>query len=226
MVKINAILFDLDNTLIDFMRMKKLSIDAAVYAMIDAGLDMNLEKAKKEIYEVYKEKGMEYKQVFQKFMKKTIRKVDYRILAHGINAYNKTQLGAMQPYPRVRSTLTELARAGFILGVVSDAPKIKAWMRMADMSIDHFFDVVVTFDDTKKRKPAKEPFLKAIKKLKMKPEEILFIGDMPDKDIKGAKNVGMVTCIAKYGQIKKSNEKADYSVKFISELPELIKKIK
>ena len=35
---IKAIIFDLDNTLIDFMKMKTQSIEVAVDAMIDAGL--------------------------------------------------------------------------------------------------------------------------------------------------------------------------------------------
>ena len=36
---IKSVIFDLDNTLIDFMRMKKISSDAAISAMIDAGLN-------------------------------------------------------------------------------------------------------------------------------------------------------------------------------------------
>ena len=35
---IKAVLFDLDNTLIDFMRMKKEASRAAAYAMVEAGL--------------------------------------------------------------------------------------------------------------------------------------------------------------------------------------------
>ena len=39
---IRAVVFDLDNTLTDFMGVKQASIDAAVDAMIDAGLDARL----------------------------------------------------------------------------------------------------------------------------------------------------------------------------------------
>ncbi len=35
---IKAIIFDIDNTLMNFMRMKRASVDAAAEAMIDAGL--------------------------------------------------------------------------------------------------------------------------------------------------------------------------------------------
>ena len=35
---IKAVIFDFDNTLMDFMRMKKAAVETAVDAMIDAGL--------------------------------------------------------------------------------------------------------------------------------------------------------------------------------------------
>lgn len=35
---IKLVIFDLDNTLTDFVRMKEVSIEAAIQAMIDAGL--------------------------------------------------------------------------------------------------------------------------------------------------------------------------------------------
>ena len=50
---IKAVIFDLDNTLMDFMTMKENAILAAVKAMIDAGLNMNPDHAKKEMYEIY-----------------------------------------------------------------------------------------------------------------------------------------------------------------------------
>ena len=45
MIKIKAIFFDLDNTLIDFMYMKEESCKAAIQAMIGAGLKMDQKEA-------------------------------------------------------------------------------------------------------------------------------------------------------------------------------------
>ncbi len=64
---IKAVIFDLDNTLLDFMKMKSMSIDAAIYGMIEAGLDLNPESAKKNIYMIYDEKGDEYQEIFKQF---------------------------------------------------------------------------------------------------------------------------------------------------------------
>ena len=39
---IKAIIFDLDNTLLDFVKMKQFAVKAAITAMIEAGLDVDL----------------------------------------------------------------------------------------------------------------------------------------------------------------------------------------
>ena len=50
---IKAIVFDLDNTLLDFMKMKSFSIKAALNGMINAGMDIDIENATSKIYHIY-----------------------------------------------------------------------------------------------------------------------------------------------------------------------------
>ena len=71
---IKAVIFDLDNTLIDFMRMKRISCDAAISAMIGAGLDVNKEKAMKILFDLYDKHGLEEKNIFQIFLKRLRRR--------------------------------------------------------------------------------------------------------------------------------------------------------
>ena len=47
---IKAILFDLDNTLLDFISVKEKAVDAAILAMIEAGLDIKPQLVKKDIF--------------------------------------------------------------------------------------------------------------------------------------------------------------------------------
>lgn len=210
-IETKAVLFDLDNTLIDFMRMKKISCEAAISAMIDAGLPLGKEKAYKALFDLYGVHGIEHGEIFQKFLEKTIGRVDYRILSKGVAAYRKMQAGYLEPYPHVRSTLIFLRENGLHLGIVSDAPRMKAWMRLAEMGLTDFFDFVVALDDTGKLKPNALPFKAALKELGVPPEEILFVGDNPERDIRGAKRVGMKTALAKYGQtFPGKGIKADY----------------
>ena len=219
---IKSVIFDLDNTLIDFMTMKKLSCDAAISAMIGAGLNANKEKAMKELFSLYDKFGLEEKTIFQKFLKKVAKGINYEILASGIVAYRRVRTGFLEPYPHVSEVLFELKKRGIKLAIVSDAPRLKAWIRLVSMKINHLFDVVITFDDTKEFKPSTVPFKLAFKKLKVKPSECLMVGDRPERDIKGAKKLGMLTCFAKYGNPKAKGSDADYEINDIKELLEIV----
>ena len=219
---IKSVIFDLDNTLIDFMMMKKLSCDAAISAMIGAGLNVDKQKALKELFSLYDKFGYEEKTIFQKFLQKVDKKIDYEILASGIVAYRRVRTGFLEPYPHVSEVLFELKRRGIKIAIVSDAPRLKAWIRLVSMKINHLFDVVVTFEDTKKEKPSVKPFKVAFKKLKLKPHECLMVGDRPERDIKGAKKLGMLTCFAKYGNPKAKSSEADYEINDIKELIEIV----
>jgi len=217
---IKAILFDIDNTLIDFMHMKKKSCEAAVEAMISAGLDMKKEEVMKEIYEIYDKYGMEYQKIFQKLLKKLKGKVDYRIVASGIIAYRKVRETYLVPYAGVIPVLTALKKK-YKLGIISDAPSMQAWMRLITMKIDGFFDVVVTKGDVKKQKIYPIPFNSALRQLNMKPEEVLMVGDRIERDITTPKKIGMKTCFAKYGVENppaKGKSGADFEIDDIGEL--------
>lgn len=216
-----AIIFDLDNTLIDFIRRKHVSCEAAVDAMIAAGLKVRRNKALAELYTIYYEIGLEDRQIFQKWLKHITGKVDYRLLAYGINAYRRAR--RTRPYPGTKQTLRKLRSKGYKLGIVTDAPKLKAWLRLTDMGIDQYFDAVITFDDTKHAKPSAIPFKKIMRELSVRAEDCLMVGDHPHKDIAGAAKTGMKTCFAKYGYIKRHADglrsmKPDMTIRSIEEL--------
>ena len=65
----------------------------------------------------------------------------------------------------------------------------------------------------------------SIEKLEMSASVCLFVGDNPDADIKGAKDAGMKTCLAAYGQWKKSEQKADFTIERFSELFDIVERI-
>ncbi|MDP7180308.1 MAG: HAD-IA family hydrolase [Candidatus Woesearchaeota archaeon] len=222
---IKAVLFDLDNTLIDFMTMKKMSCEAALSAMIDAGLEINHTEGMRDLFELYDEHGLEEPQIFQKFIKRKLGKIDYRILANGINAYRRVRWGFLEAYPNTHEVLLELIKKNKKLAIVTDAPRLKAWLRLTSMKLHNFFDVVVTFEDTKTTKPSRLPFEAALNKLNLKAEECLMLGDWPERDIKGAKKLNMKTCFAKYGNRKVKSSGADFEINNIKELLDVVNEL-
>ncbi|MDP1678423.1 MAG: TIGR02253 family HAD-type hydrolase [Bacteroidota bacterium] len=220
---IKAVIFDLDNTLVDFMAMKRQAIGAAINAMIDAGLKLNREEIQMRIDKIYKDNGIEFQNVFDQLLYNEFQKVDYKILSAGVIAYRRAREAALFPYPHVYKTLMELVKMGLKLGVVSDAPAKEAWLRLSYLNLHHSFDNVVTFEDTGIRKPDPAPFVKILSLLDVKPYEALMIGDWAERDMVGASKVGMKTVFARYGDTFGTIEtNADYEVNDIAELIDIV----
>jgi len=196
---IKAVIFDLDNTLLDFMKMKEYAVKAAIAGMIEAGLDINPDESYETIIDIYEKKGWENQQVFNEFLNKIIGEVNNKYLAAGIVAYRRAREANLLLYPNVNHTLVELIKMSVKLAVVSDAPSREAWMRIYYLNLHHHFDVVLTFDDTNARKPSPIPFEMALSQLNIDPEEALMVGDWPERDVVGANKLGIRTIFARYG---------------------------
>jgi putative hydrolase of the HAD superfamily len=204
---IKAVLFDLDQTLIDFMKMKAESCKAAIDAMISSGLKIDKKVGIKKLMETYLRFGIESDIAFTRFLEEQTGKADEKILQAGIDAYLKTKPNFIKPYPYVLETLEYLKSRGIKLGIVTDAPRIKGMKRLETMNITHFFDIIITFDDTGEKKPSEKPFRLAMKKLNLHPEDILFVGDSMTRDIIPTKKLGMKTLrIKRYEDLKKIKE--------------------
>ncbi|MCX6133052.1 MAG: HAD-IA family hydrolase [Ignavibacteriales bacterium] len=223
---IKAVIFDLDNTLVDFMAMKNQAIDAAIHAMRDAGLGLSAEEIRKRIDAIYAERGIEFQSVFDQLLYDEFSKVDYKILASGIIAYRRAREAALVLYPHVYLTLIGLMKMNLKLAVVSDAPSREAWLRLCYLNLHHLFDAVVTFDDTKIRKPNPEPFVEALKRLGLRAEECLMIGDWAERDMVGAAQVGMKTIFARYGDTFGTIvSHADYEVDDITQVVDIVRQL-
>lgn len=222
---IKGVIFDFDNTLMDFMKMKRAAVEAAVEAMIDAGLTYKKQEMLDKIYKVYWEEGIEDQQIFDKVLMKEFGKIDYKILASGIIGYRRAKEGTLALYPHVHLTLTGLVHKGLKMAVVSDAPRLPVWLRICGLGLQHYFDAVVTFDDTGVKKPDPKPFLTALKYLNLKPEEAIMIGDWAERDMVGAKKVGLTTVFARYGDVQnQQNVVADHTIDDVKELLDIVAK--
>ncbi len=93
------------------------------------------------------------------------------------------------------------------------------------LSLHHFFDHVITHEDTGVRKPAPEPFLKALEILGTKPQETLMVGDWAERDVAGAKALGIRTAWARYGNTFDTKESgAEFELSDIHQLVEIIRR--
>lgn len=222
MQKIRAIFFDLDNTLIDFMQMKKESCKAAVQGMISAGLKMDEKQAYSKLMKTYFKVGLESDEAFTKFLKE-IDQFNHKILAAAINKYLETKTSYIKPYPNVKSVLNNLSEKGLVLSIITDAPKTKAYQRLLLMNIEQHFRFVVGFEDTNLKKKTGLPLKLGIEILKKEfPDllnsEILMVGDSIERDLTPARNLGLRTALSKYGQIEDEEGTIDHELHTFDDL--------
>jgi putative hydrolase of the HAD superfamily len=196
---IDAVIFDLDNTLTDFMGAKETSIGAAAAAMVDAGLPMTTDQATAAIFAIYKDRGIEHQKVFDLFLEQAMGRVEDRILAAAVVAYRRARDSALVTYPHAKLVLNRLLKDGYKLAVVSDAPRFEAWLRLVYLGLQHTFDLVLTFDDTGFRKPDPEPFRMALEQMGVAAHRAVVIGDWKERDIVGGRAAGLHTVYARYG---------------------------
>jgi putative hydrolase of the HAD superfamily len=223
---IRAIVFDLDNTLTDFMKMKEDAIKAAIDGMIDAGLRISRDAVRARIDAIYQEQGLEYQRVFDELLESELGHIDPKILASGIVAYRRARESALVLYPHVHMTLLELTKRGIRLGVVSDAPRAQVWLRLCSLSLHHVFDAVVTFEDTRERKPSPAPFRKVLEMLDVEATQAMMIGDWAERDVVGGRSLGMKTVFARYGDTFGTRESgADYDIDDVFELVAIVDRL-
>jgi putative hydrolase of the HAD superfamily len=95
---------------------------------------------------------------------------------------------------RCAKQVLQMLYEDYKLGIISNftyAPVIYAGVRK--VGINNFFNIILVSDAVGWRKPHAKIFEEALKRLDVKAEETLFVGDSPDEDIKGAKQLGMKT---------------------------------
>lgn len=227
-MQLKALLFDVDNTLLDFSRFKRESALAAAKAIRKAGVNEDERALYKKIFGIYDEKGIEYQNTFHDLLLRynLSPNLHERAKQAAIIGYQKKKYALLRPRPKVIRTLSVLQKR-FKLGIVTDAPREKAWQRLVLSGLDHFFEVVVTLDDTNELKPSRKPFLRALSQLGVTPGEALFVGDNPERDVLGAKKAGITTCFAKYGCIDYTPERevADFTLERFEDVLKVVEEL-
>jgi len=225
MTGIKALIFDLDNTLLNFFAFKRAASKAALGAMIKNGLTVDRAKAEKVLWGLYYQYGFEYRGVFQEFLKSVGHNPnDLKLIAAAAVAYREARAHALKTYPAVRPTLRALRKRGYKLWIVTGAPGLKAWLRLASVGLLNEFERVITFDDTHESKKSGKPLEFALEQMGLKPEQVMVVGDSGSNDVAPARALGIRTAMAMYGREKPPSVRADYELKSVRDLLKICKR--
>jgi putative hydrolase of the HAD superfamily len=187
-----AVLFDMDNTLFDFVAAMMRGMQAAV-EVVGAGTGYELFS-----YYVRGKYHVEDHANLQDFMSDHhVFKVDTYLAA--IQAFEAAKLTDLFPYPGIPEILEDLREAGYRLSVVTDAYSYAAEKRLKHTGLDRYFSALVAYDTTGYKKPHHAPFECALDLLGIAPHEAVYIGDSVRRDIEPAQALGMAAVYAAYG---------------------------
>jgi putative hydrolase of the HAD superfamily len=133
-----------------------------------------------------------------------------KVIAH---IYRGVSRNRLQLYPDVKRVLNEL-QTKYRLALISDAQSCYALPEIRAVGLEGYFDPIVISSHYGFRKPDSRLFQRALDKLKLKPAEVIWVGNDMFRDIHGAKLAGIKNIFIDSNQGAKSFENVapDYRV--------------
>lgn len=244
--EINAIFFDLGNTLIYFNGEFEDVLADAERALVDSLSEKIPGINKYEFLELFHTKLLRY------YDQRQIDLIEYTTFAVFQNTLGEMGFRNLNPYllrnamdefyritqsywvleEDTIQTLSKIKQMGFLLGAISNAGDDWDVQTLVDKAqIRRFFNVILSSAAFGVRKPDKRIFKHVMSILRVKPENVLMIGDTLDADIRGANDSGIYSVwITRRAdpQLNKNYQDTilpDASISSLSELPFLINQI-
>ena len=235
MVRAKAVITDYIGTLVNA---RYYNVDASRKklhkALTEAGLDSKLA----EFLEAYTQAHEKYRLVRYEQLREVTNAVwvcealnslgcdvcpeDSRIKA-ALNVFFQDYVESLELRPYAKKLIKRIKKH-CKLGLVSNftyAPVVYASLRK--LGINHYFNTVLVSHHNGWRKPHTQIFQDALRKLRVKAEETVFIGDSPLEDIKGAQEAGIKTVFvpSQFYTLKdlcESHQKPNYVAQSLEEI--------
>jgi putative hydrolase of the HAD superfamily len=231
--KLEAIFFDLDDTLFSTSEFADHARRASVDAMIATGLRMEPEELLVELAEVVAEFSSNYDHHFDQLLRRVPRRY-YKgvnpafIVSAGIIAYHETKSRELHPFPDALEFLTALAKTEIIRGIITSGLTIKQAEKILRLGIYDLLSHKALFisDQIGINKPNVKLYKRACSDLNLKPSQCIYIGDRAPRDIDPPKSIGMTAIhIVRGGKhsTAKGKLEPDYTVHDFYDFADILK---
>jgi phosphoglycolate phosphatase len=214
MLRVRAIILDLDGTIVDskeayleaarmaFASVGKKLVDAAVATEIPKRLEQNL-----SLDDLVRRDDME------KFLETYLR------------AYYRATAERSEPFPNIAETLKKLSRnAKLALVTRRHVSKKEVIDELVRFGLAKYFQLVKTALDTENPKPSPDAMIETSKQLGVSPSECLIVGDSV-VDVRAGKKVGAGTVAVLSGIFTREElerEQPDLILENVSKLPDFL----
>jgi putative hydrolase of the HAD superfamily len=246
MNKLKAVFFDFGGT-IDLYPDDRDNVLTAIKTMLSilkkTGIDLTQKYTVEEFYILFTKRHKIYKnwksetlielsglQVWREYIlydEKTIDKLD-AATAEELTFLIETGRFNRSVRPEMKKVMEELLKTKLFFGIISNVLSLTQVPRnLEDYGLVQYFSKVILSSEFGRSKPDPSIFLHAAKESGFRPEECLYVGNSPLKDIYGAKNAGFMAAVQiEYTEdiddVKDPGIAPDYYIKSMEELPDII----
>jgi putative hydrolase of the HAD superfamily len=232
MARLDAIFFDIDDTLCATTAFAQRARRNAVRAMLSAGLRGDEESVFRELEEVIAEFSSNYEHHFDKLLLRLPESAlaghnPALVVAAGVAAYHDTKFRELSPFPGVAELFADLRRAGVKVGIITHGLTVKQAEKLVRLGLVPHLDPRAIFisDQIGVAKPNPKLYQTALEKVGVLASRSLYVGDNPRNDVAPPRKLGMLTC---WARIVKRHElgdapQPDFQVESFTELRALLR---
>lgn len=153
-------------------------------------------------------------------------KVDMRAF---LEQYNWGVFPGVVPYEDTHEVLEELRRRDYKIGLVTNSI-FPMWMRdveLEEYDILQYLDARITSGDVGYLKPHPEIYERILEMLEVRPEQAVFVGDRPENDIAGANEAGLTSVLIAPPHLERelNGVVPDYTISSLSDLLPLLEEL-
>lgn len=101
-----------------------------------------------------------------------------------VDTYRKNQPEKLEFYPKTKDVLQYLRQNGLKTGIITDGRPFSQRAKIRALGAEAYFDAIIVTDEIGReyRKPHPRAFEEMARKLNVRTEEMMYVGDNPQKD--------------------------------------------
>lgn len=199
-MSLDAIFFDVDDTLFSTSEFAEKARFASCVAMHRVGLKLEPQVLMDELREVVAEFSSNYDHHFDQLLRR-IPKRHYKgvnpavIMAAAVIAYHDTKMRELAPFDDAVRLLEDLSKLDIVRGIITNGLTIKQAEKLLRLGVYPYLTPTAIYisEQIGINKPNVKLYRRACSDLNLKPSRCMYVGDHPTRDIDPANALGMIT---------------------------------
>lgn len=208
--EVDAVLFDLDGTLVDTAPDMVAALTRLQAERGDAAVDYNLARSN-----VSNGAAGLIRVAFPDVDEATRDELHSRFLAD----YRQNISRGSRVFPGLEPLLEHIERSRRPWGVVTNKPRALTDALLEALALSRRMSCAISGDTLPERKPHPAPMLLACRLMNVAPDRVVYVGDAA-RDIEAGRAAGMITVAAGWGYITAGDDPAAWSADHVLESPD------